>query len=261
MLFAVAEAVAAGFHAHDDELRQLGGIYREAHLRGALGFDGEGQGGGVEHFLGCRLQNFYLCGAADSLLRSVHQPGGNLCLVVMADEARHIGLHHDRLRCHGLAVEPAVADFLVVGQAHEAPRGDALGQREVDDNAPFGIGAELWKEERRLVEVLPHLGCAALGALFFLTGNGNGFLFERDSTLVEFLNHIIVGCLIVHLSCMFSTASDHDSPLAAGRTAQCSPQRHQFLTWRTAQLIVVVVCYGAVFGVVDVLSLDRHTVT
>ena len=68
VLFAVAEAVAAGLHAHDDELRQLGGIDREAHLRGALGFDGEWQGGGVEHFLGRRLQDFYLCGAADSLI-------------------------------------------------------------------------------------------------------------------------------------------------------------------------------------------------
>ena len=94
-----------------------------------------------------------------------------LGLVTPAEESRHVRLNHHFLLGHGLALNEPVVHVLRGGNAHEAPRGEALGQRELNGNAPLCVGGQSRIEEGRLVQVLAHLHSLAVVLWFIFAGN------------------------------------------------------------------------------------------
>ena len=99
------------------------------------------------------------------MLAGVDDAGADGGLVALAQESRYVGLHHQVLLSHGLARQHAVAEVRRVGQAHEAPCRQALGQGELQRHRARCVGRQLWVEERRLLQVLAQLH---LGRLFVI---------------------------------------------------------------------------------------------
>ena len=87
----------------------------------------------------------------------IEDAGRNLRLVTHADEARHVGLYHDVLLGHRLALDAAIEHLGGVGNAHEAPGGQALRQRELQHHLPFFVSSQGGVAEGCLLQVLAQL--------------------------------------------------------------------------------------------------------
>ena len=107
------------------------------------------------------------CRASDVVVGGIEDAGGDDGMVAVTQEARHIGLHHDFLAGHGLAINHSAEHFLCVCHSHEAPRSKTLWQSEAQGHIAIAVSGELGHEECRLVEVRPHLLLFLLATGFF----------------------------------------------------------------------------------------------
>ena len=94
-------------------------------------------------------------GAGEPAGRRVAHLHGNLHEIPLADEPRHEGLDHEILRGDAGVLERAAAHERVVREAPEPPRGERVGERELDRDGAGGVARERRQEERRLHEILP----------------------------------------------------------------------------------------------------------
>ena len=161
VLFAVAEAIARCRHAADEQ-RLVGQTRRrcidvEADAGCLACLHAERAALRVDHLFGFGIDELNESRALYGLLTRVEDAGGELALVALSHEARHIGLNHHILLGDDLALQRSVAHLLVGGQCHETPSGDALGQCELHRYITIFVGDELWIEEGSLVQVLAHL--------------------------------------------------------------------------------------------------------
>ena len=163
MLFAVAERLAAGRYLADVEGLRALQFYLKGHHGRLAGLHAEGLALLQYHLLRFGVQQAQHGRAADAVVSNVEDACRELCLVALAQESRHVGLHHDLLLCHGFAFYVAVLHVLRGGYAHESPCGEALGQGELNGNAPVGVGCQCGVEEGRFVQVLAHLHGLSVG--------------------------------------------------------------------------------------------------
>ena len=105
-----------------------------------------------------RIEQCETCRTRDVLLRRVEQTCRDAHLVALTYKTRNIRLHHHRLLRHRLAFEHAAVHVLVVRNAHELPCGYAFRKSELYTDISLFVSCETGIEERRLVEVLTHLG-------------------------------------------------------------------------------------------------------
>ena len=91
------------------------------------------------------------------MLRHIEHTGRDGGLVAHAKEARHVWLYHHIFLGNGLAVQESVHHVLRMGNAQEAPGGEALRQGEPDTDKPCAVGQQLRIEESRFLQVLAHL--------------------------------------------------------------------------------------------------------
>ena len=124
----------------------------------------------INYFVCGRIDDFQSCLTLCCLVGGVGDGGRELGGVSLADEAGQVGLHHQLLLRHGLALKQSVVHVLVVGQAHEAPCGHALGQTEGELHVALVVGKQGGVEEGRLVEVLAQAGHWLACRVFFGLG-------------------------------------------------------------------------------------------
>ena len=121
------------------------------------GFDGKGLLLTHHHFVGLGVDELQTGRATDCFLAGVEDACRNLRLVTHADEARHVGLYHHVLLGHGLAANAAIEHLGGVGNAHKAPRGQTLGQRELQRHLAFLVSGQGGVAEGCLLQVLAQL--------------------------------------------------------------------------------------------------------
>ena len=181
----------------------------------------------VDDFLGLGVEQLQHGGAFDGLVAHVHHAGADASLIVLAQEARHVRLNHHVLAGYGFVADLSVHHVLRVGDAHEAPRGEALGQRELQRHGAGGIGDELRHEECRLLQVLAHLHLGLL-RLFLILYDSNGasqvrFLLNAISHYGDFIQAVAVlvvgSCLVFchvveHFFQIITLGHPHDAAIA-----------------------------------------------
>ena len=177
----------------------------------------------VDDFLGLGVEQLQHGGAFDGLVAHVHHAGADGALVVLAQEARHVRLNHHVLAGYGFVADLSVHHVLRVGDAHEAPRGKALGQREFQRHGAGGIGDELRHEERRLLQVLAHLHFGLL-RLFLNLYDGTGqqrFLLNAISHYGDFfqavavlVSRLVFYHVVEHLFYIITLGHPHNAAIA-----------------------------------------------
>ncbi len=181
--------------------------------------------------LGLGIDEFQRGLARERLLAGVEDAGGDLTLVTVAEEARHVGLDHHILLGDGLTLDAAVTHILGMGQTHQSPGSQTLGEGKLQRDMTFAVGGQLGIEEGGLVEVLAHLhllsgslavgvGCLGSKLLDLVIGHHSRLRHHHGSLL-----HHHVGIL-------------KDSPTReAAETATVSPGEHLFVEIAETQVV------------------------
>ena len=143
VLLSVAEAIN---HAHNlaDEQRVVDiGVVVEDHLTGGVGIKCERHTLPF-HFLTCVCIGEQHGGcSADGLFGLVDDGSGNFRLVAVAEEAWHVGLNHEVLLRLGFGSDKTIFHVLGIGESHELPFRQALGQVECDAHVTVLVGNEV----------------------------------------------------------------------------------------------------------------------
>ena len=219
-LLAVAHAVGGGDDAVGDHIDPLRHLHGEGHLCGILHLHlfGMMADGVARSGIGEQQAHLHLSGHLPLL--TGHYFRHQRQRVAAAQEARHIGLHHERLGGDEGAVEGAYLEVAGDGQTFDIPACEQFGHREAVGYRAVGAGAQLGSEESQRVEVGAHLGllarrgAAGSSPLDNLYGfKRAGFICHRSNCHIEtFLfhfhfvcnnrkfNHRLVGntCRLVH---------------------------------------------------------------
>ena len=108
----------------------------------------------VDRFHRLRVEECEGCHTVYRLVGVVEYPCGQCGHIVDAEEARHIGLHHDVFLRHSLGGYLSVVHLLVGSQCHHLPGGHAFGQGEFHHHISFLVGHQVGQEESGLAEIL-----------------------------------------------------------------------------------------------------------
>ena len=95
--------------------------------------------------------------------------GGEHDLVILAEETRRVGHHHQFLLRHDGALGIAGLEVGGVGLGHEAPARECFGDAEGNDHIALFVRAKLREEECRLVQVGADLHRRGFNRLVFYT--------------------------------------------------------------------------------------------
>ena len=169
-LFAVAHAVGHGGDAVDGCINTLRHLDREQHLRGIL--DGDVFGVEAQRVArsGIGEQQLYLHGYLSTL--RFHYFGHKGEAVALAEEAGHVGLHHEGFGGDKGFVEGADFEVAAHSEAADVPAREEFGNGEAVGGGAGAVGAHVGGEECQGAEVLAQLH---LGVVFDV-GLRDGFV-------------------------------------------------------------------------------------
>ena len=158
VLLAVGEAVAIGTDPTDEQRLLKRGTVDGKRGAGRLArLYGERNGLLADDALRGCIQQLEARMAADRFAGSVEDAGRQPGLIADTDEARHTRLYHDVLLGHRLGVDAAKQHIGGMGDTHEAPCRQALGQGELQHDRTVLVGGQRRIAESRLVQVLAQL--------------------------------------------------------------------------------------------------------
>ena len=177
MLLAVGIAFSAHGHSAHIERQFAVGLDIEEHAAALSGLQAVVLGLLVDGFHCLRVEEREGSHTVYRLLGVVEDPCGQCGPIVDAEEARHIGLHHDVFLRHCFSRYLSVVHLLVGGQCHHLPGGHAFGQGEFQHHISLLVGQQIGQEEGGLAEILAqrHLFalCLRCGRSLFLFGSGS----------------------------------------------------------------------------------------
>ena len=156
MLFAIAEALSAHAVAAHQQLMSLRQCAPERNGHGSRGPDHKRRGIGGNRHIGHSIDELQSCHSRARTVAKIGHPHGKIGHIPLAQESRHIGLHHDLLLRHHPFVEQSVIDHPVVSQALQIPGGDTVGQGEIQRHGSQAVGHQIREEESRLIKILSH---------------------------------------------------------------------------------------------------------
>ena len=177
VLLAIGEAVALYGHLIHEQRIGLVGLELEGHAARLASLHAEGELLLRNSLVALGVYQLQLGNTADSALGGVEDAGGQTGLVAHTQEAGHVGLYHHVLLGNGLIRYTAVTHAWGVGNSHEAPSGQTLGQRELQRYLTLLVGHQHGIAEGSLVQILAQLH------LFLWLGFLGSILF--GSTLLE----------------------------------------------------------------------------
>ena len=111
----------------------------------------------VDYLISLWIYELQLGLATGSFLTSIENAGRDLSLITHTDKARHIRLYHDVFLGHCLTLNAAKQHVDGIGDTHETPSSQTLGQRELHGYLSLFVCRQHGITEGGLVQVLAHL--------------------------------------------------------------------------------------------------------
>ena len=165
MLFAVAESLSTSRYATNEQLLGLR-LQLEGNAGTRVSRQSEATHCLIDYFVRLWINKLHTGHTFYRLAAKVKDTSRDASLVALTDKARHIRLYHHILLGNRLTIKHSTTKVNGMGQTHETPRRQTLGQRELHGYTASAVGNELWIEECCLLQILAYLYAFGFRLLF-----------------------------------------------------------------------------------------------